>query len=131
MERLMIEQYATYIMDKAAKRLQTLETVQLMEMKLMPEITIGDRLKIAGKFIPWYILYRVFKDDENIDDKIIDIAYEKIIEDDKYEDMVINACKIYTEDTVQELNAKYVKMLTKENLTVKQLTTIADDMKLL
>lgn len=131
MEPLLIETYTRSIMAKAAKILQSLKNIQLMEMKLMSKMAIGDRLKISGKFIPWYVLYCIFNEtDQKIDEKYIAIAHDGIIEDDEYEQLVLKECKKFTKKTIDELNNDYIKQLVKQNIQGKDILTLTNELKL-
>ena len=131
MEQLLVKTYAKSIMANAARKLQSLKDIQLMEIKFMTSMPIGDRLKITGKFIPWYVLYCIFnKNVQNIDEKYIAIAHEDIIEGDEYEESVIEQCKVYTKDVIDNLNDNYIKQLGKQNIQGKDILTLANDMNL-
>lgn len=131
MEPLLIETYTRSIMAKAAKILQSLKNIQLMEMKLMSKMAIGDRLKISGKFIPWYVLYCIFNEtDQKIDEKYIAIAHDGIIEDDEYEQLVLKECKKFTKKTIDELNNDYIKQLVKQNIQGKDILTLTNELKI-
>lgn len=132
MEQLLVKTYVKSIMANAARTLQSLKSIQLMESKFMTSMPIGDRLKITGKFIPWYVLYCIFnnKNVQNIDEKYITIAHEDIIEGDEYEESVIEQCKVYTKDVIDNLNDNYIKQLGKQNIQGKDILTLANDMKL-
>lgn len=131
MEPLLIETYTRSIMAKAAKILQSLKNIQLMEMKLMSKMAIGDRLKISGKFIPWYVLYCIFNEtDQKIDEKYIAIAHDGIIEDDEYEQLVLKECKKFTKTTIDELNNDYIKQLVKQNIQGKDILTLTNELKI-
>lgn len=131
MEPLLIETYTRSIMAKAAKILQSLKNIQLMEMKLMSKMAIGDRLKISGKFIPWYVLYCIFNEnDQKIDEKYIAIAHDGIIEDDEYEQLVLKECKKFTKTIIDELNNDYIKQLVKQNIQGKDILTLTNELKI-
>lgn len=131
MEPLLIETYTRSIMAKAAKILQSLKNIQLMEMKLMSKMAIGDRLKISGKFIPWYVLYCIFNEtDQKINEKYIAIAHDGIIEDDEYEQLVLEECKKFTKKTIDELNNDYIKQLVKQNIQGKDILTLTNELKI-
>lgn len=132
MEHLLVETYTHAIMAKAAKSLQSLKDIQLMEMKLMSKMAIGDRLKISGKFIPWYVLYYIFNvSDQKVDKRYVMIAHDGIIADDEYEQPVIEECKQYTNMVINELNDCYIKQLGKQNIKGKDILTLTNEMKLL
>lgn len=131
MEPLLIETYTRSIMAKAAKILQSLKNIQMMEMKLMSKMAIGDRLKISGKFIPWYVLYCIFNEtDQKIDEKYIAIAHDSIIEDDEYEQLVLEECKKFTKTTIDKLNDDYIKQLVKQNIQGKDILTLTNELKI-
>lgn len=131
MEPLLIETYTRSIMAKAAKILQSLKNIQLMEMKLMSKMAIGDRLKISGKFIPWYVLYCIFNEnDQKIDEKYIAIAHDGIIEGDEYEQLVLKECKKFTKTIIDELNNDYIKQLVKQNIQGKDILTLTNELKI-